>query len=188
MLMPLFWMTYVGWALSELIIFRRDRGATGGVAADRGSRAVIIVAMVVAIVAAANLAMHLPLARLPLPRDAALIVGMVVMWGGIALRLWSVRTLGRFFRTEVTMLDDHRLIAHGPYARLRNPSYAGAMVTCLGFGIALDNAASLAIILLVPGLAFAHRIRIEEAALARRFGAAWTSYRARSWALLPPVW
>jgi protein-S-isoprenylcysteine O-methyltransferase len=186
--MTLFLMSYVGWALSELVIFRRDRGAMGGVAADRGSRTVIIVAMVVAIVAAVNLALHLPAARLPLPRHVALLVGIAIMWSGIALRLWSVRTLGRFFRTEVTMLDDHRLIAHGPYARLRNPAYAGAMVTCLGFGIALDNAASLATILLVPGLAFAHRIRIEEAALARRFGAAWTAYRARSWALLPPVW
>lgn len=188
MLMPLFWVSYIGWALSELVIFRRDRGATGGTPADRGSRMLIIIAMVGAIVAAVNLALHLPAARLPLPRDAALVVGMVAMWSGIALRLWSVRTLGRFFRTEVTMLDDHRLIAHGPYARLRNPSYAGAMLTCLGFGIALDNAASLATVLLVPGLAFAHRIRIEEAALAQRFGTAWVAYRARSWALLPPLW
>jgi protein-S-isoprenylcysteine O-methyltransferase len=85
-------------------------------------------------------------------------------------------------------MDGHRLIESGPYAYLRNPSYTGSLVTCLGFGIAVGNGLSLLVMLVGPGLAFAYRIAVEERVLAERFGLAWQGYRARRWALVPPLW
>lgn len=180
--------TYWGWAASEALIFARDRRAVAGTRADGGSRRVIVFAIIASMVAAVFAAPRLRQLSFPVPHGATMAIGVTLMWAGIAFRLWSVWTLGRFFRTQVTMLDDHRLIDRGPYRHIRNPAYLGALVTCLGFGVALANWGSLAIILIGPGLAFRHRIVIEEQALAGRFGIAWTDYRARSWALLPLVW
>lgn len=114
--------------------------------------------------------------------------GIVLIWGGIALRLWAVRTLGRFFRVTVTVQDDHRLVDPGPYRRLRNPSYTGALITMAGVGLAIGNWLSLAAMALIPMLGFGWRIRVEEASLAARFGADYESYRGRRWALIPFVW
>lgn len=183
-----FAITCWGWAASEALIFARDRRAFSGTRADGGSRRVIMFTIVASMAAAVFAAARLRQLAFPVPDGATMATGVTLMWAGIAFRLWSVRTLGRFFRTEVTMLDDHRLIDQGPYRHIRNPAYLGALVTCLGFGFALANRGSLAIILIGPGLAFRHRIVIEEQALAGRFGSVWGDYRARSWALLPLVW
>ena len=184
----LFGLTVVGWIAAEAWIFSRDRRPVAGERADGGSRLLIIAAMAIGIWGAIQLARRVPSMPLPLPHAAAVVMGVAVMWAGIGLRLWAVSVLGRFFRTHVTVLDDHRLVQDGPYARVRNPAYAGALLTCLGFGVAIANWSSLALVLIVPGLAFAWRINVEERALAGRFGVAWDAYRARSWALIPPFW
>ena len=115
-------------------------------------------------------------------------LGIVLIWVGVAFRLWAVRTLGRFFRVTVTTQVDHRLIDTGPYRRLSNPSYTGAMITMAGIGLAMGNWASLAAILLGAGLGFAWRIRVEEESLRARFGADFDAYRKARWALVPPLW
>ena len=96
-----------------------------------------------------------------------------------------MRTLGRFFRVTVTVQDDHRLVDTGPYTKLRNPSYTGAMITMAGVGIAMGHWLSLAAMILFPLLGFAWRIRVEEASLAARFGADYDAYRRSRWALIP---
>jgi protein-S-isoprenylcysteine O-methyltransferase Ste14 len=105
----------------------------------------------------------------------------VLIWTGIALRLWAVRTLGRFFRVTVTVQDDHRLVDSGPYARLRNPSYTGSLITMAGVGLSIGNWLSLAAMALIPIFGFGWRIRVEEASLAARFGADYEAYRGRRW-------
>jgi protein-S-isoprenylcysteine O-methyltransferase len=99
-----------------------------------------------------------------------------------------VRTLGRFFRTHVTLLEEHRLVTDGPYRVLRNPAYTGTLATLAGLGLMQGYAFSLAAAVGPPLAAFAWRIRVEERALAERFGPAWEAWRRRTWALLPPVW
>jgi len=115
-------------------------------------------------------------------------LGIALIWTGIGLRLWAVRTLGRFFRVAVTVQDDHRLVDSGPYARLRNPSYTGAMITMAGVGIAMGHWLSLAAMIALPMLGLGWRIRVEEASLAARFGKDYEAYRSRRWALVPPIW
>lgn len=184
----LFWSSYIAWIGSEIWIFSRDRRAASGDAADRGSRRFLVVCYAVGLTAGFLWARRIPFGRIGLAPQATIGAGIAMMWAGIALRIWAVRTLGRFFRTSVMVLDDHRLVDTGPYRRLRNPSYTGSLITLAGIGIALGNWLSLALILacIIPG--YAWRIHIEDAALRRRFGANYEAYRRGRWALIPPIW
>ena len=176
-----------GWGL-EAWIFSRDRRAGAAQDEDRGSRRLIIVLLGAGLAAAFTLARISPATRIRLPLQVLAPAALSLMWSGMALRLWAVLTLGRFFRTQVTMLDGHRLVTAGPYRRLRNPSYSGMLLTVLGLGLGLANWAALAVLTaaLLRGLAV--RIRVEDEALRRRFGADYEAYVKRTWALMPPFW
>lgn len=178
-----FWLSYAGWAIIELGIWSRDRARVKGERADRFSMLGLVIG-----ISAAFYGAHVTETRIAAQGPWLVGVGIVLVWAGVVLRLWSVRTLGRFFRITVTTQEDHRLIDHGPYRRLSNPSYTGAMITMAGIGLAMGNWASLAGILLGAGLGFAWRIRVEEDSLRARFGADFDAYRKARWALIPPLW
>jgi protein-S-isoprenylcysteine O-methyltransferase Ste14 len=182
-----FWVSYAGWAIIELSIWSRDRARVKGERADRFSMLAIVIGITAGIFAAFYGA-HVTETRIVAPGTLLVGLGIVLIWAGVAFRLWSVRTLGRFFRVTVTTQEDHRLIDTGPYRRLSNPSYTGAMITMAGIGLAMGNWASLIGILLFAGLGFAWRIRVEEQSLRARFGADFDAYRKARWALIPPLW
>jgi len=185
--MPAFWLTYSAWLVSELYIWRRDRPISGAAKADdQGSRAGIVVVMIVSITAAFVVASKTRAAAIDVQHVKQF--GLGVMIAGIALRLWSVRTLGAFFRTKVTILSDHSLVRTGPYRLVRHPAYTGALMTCVGLGFALGNWAALGLLVIVPAAAYFRRIRIEERLLAAQFGAQWQGHARATWVLLPFVW
>lgn len=175
------------WLVSELIVFRSDRQSATGQRRDGFSRPLIFIAMGLAAFLAFG-ARARGQWLLPGPPLLWTVVGAMTMVAGILLRQRAVRFLGAYFRTHVTMLDDHRLITDGPYARVRHPSYTGGMLSCIAVGLSLGSAASLLAMTLIPLAAFVYRIRVEERALAGHFGAAWASYRGRTEALIPLLW
>jgi protein-S-isoprenylcysteine O-methyltransferase len=181
-----FWASYLGWAAIELGIWSRDRARVQGERRDRFSMLAIVLGVTAGIFAAFT-GTRIAATRIAAP-ELVVGLGIALIWAGIALRLWSMRTLGRFFRITVTTHDDHRLIGHGPYRHLSNPSYTGALITMAGIGLAMGNWASLAGILLGAALGFAWRIRVEEQSLRARFGAEFDAYRKARWALIPPLW
>jgi protein-S-isoprenylcysteine O-methyltransferase len=184
----LFWLSFAAWILIELAIWSRDRAKVKGKRDDRFSMLAIGVSIGVANSLAFNVPQTWPAAQIAAPPYVLAAGGVALIWAGIAFRLWAVRTLGRFFRVTVTVQDDHRLVDSGPYKRLRNPSYTGALITMAGVGLAIGHCLSLAAMLLIPMLGFGWRIRVEEASLAARFGADYDAYRSRRWALVPPIW
>ena len=184
----LFWLSFAGWIAFELAIWARDRAKVQGRRDDKFSMLAISASITLACALAFNAPRNWPAAAIAAPPFLLVGVGIALIWAGILVRIWAVRTLGRFFRVTVTVQDDHRLIDTGPYARLRNPSYTGAFVTMAGIGLAIGNWLSLAAMVLVPFLGFFWRIRVEEASLAARFGADYDAYRSRRWALVPFIW
>jgi protein-S-isoprenylcysteine O-methyltransferase Ste14 len=126
--------------------------------------------------------------RLPGPRSLPAVAGIAVMWAGFALRAWAVRTLGRFFRVEVTVDSDQPVVDTGPYACVRHPSYTGLLVFYLGLGISLDSYLSVLAAVLLPLAAVVNRIAHEERALRRDLGEAYERYSTGTWRLLPGVW
>ncbi len=114
-------------------------------------------------------------------------VGLVLFGIGCGLVFWSGLALGRMYSADVTIQDQHRLITHGPYRRVRHPRYAGA--TLLGFGAALVFRAWMGIALSVIFIGvILFRIRDEEALMHQEFGEAWEHYCGRSWRLVPFVY
>ena len=104
---------------------------------------------------------------------------------GIALRWYSAAVLGKYFTFDVAIQSGQGLVEVGPYRYVRHPSYSGALLTLLGFGLALGNWAGLAAALSCMGLAYAYRIPVEEAALASGLGEAYKQYMKRTWRLVP---
>jgi protein-S-isoprenylcysteine O-methyltransferase len=184
----LFWISCAAWIVSEILILSRDRRPASGEAADRGSRRLLVLGVALGLGLAFWWGQRRRLGIIEAPPALLMLLSLATIWGGMALRCWAVRTLGRFFRTSVRVLDDHRLVETGPYRRLRNPSYTGLVMVLAGVGIGIGNWISLALILGLGVAGLAWRIHVEEAALARRFGAPYEAYRCRRWALVPFFW
>ncbi|MGH9008056.1 MAG: methyltransferase family protein [Acidimicrobiales bacterium] len=125
---------------------------------------------------------------IPGPGRGYVAVGVALMWLGIGLRQWSVRTLGRFFTFQLTVRIGQRVVDGGPYRVLRHPSYSGLLLTSLGAGIALGNWVTLALLTIPYALAMARRIGIEEAMLRQGLGEDYERYASGRKRLIPGVW
>ncbi len=152
---------------------------------DRGSFWVVIVAAFGSGFAADALWMAHVGPLLPL---AALAVAVPVALTGVALRVWSIRTLGRFFSPVVQLQEGHRLVRAGPYRWLRHPSYTGILLAELGGVIALGNVAGVLLVLVALLAAFGYRIRVEERALLSAFGEEYLEVMRSTWRLIPGVY
>ncbi len=99
----------------------------------------------------------------------------------------SVRHLGRQFRIQAGLYDDHELVRTGPYAVVRHPIYASLLAILLSTLLLLTPwpwvAASLA--LFIGGTEI--RVRAEDGLLRSRFGEEFEQYRSRVPAYIPFV-
>jgi protein-S-isoprenylcysteine O-methyltransferase len=127
----------------------------------------------------------LPQAVMSWKRTQLFFVGICLMLLGIMLRWYSAAVLGKYFTFDVAIQSGQILVERGPYRYIRHPSYSGALLTLLGFGLALGNWAGLAAALFCMGFAYAYRIPVEEAALASALGEAYKQYMKRTWRLVP---
>jgi protein-S-isoprenylcysteine O-methyltransferase Ste14 len=75
---------------------------------------------------------------------------LIVMWLGLVIRVWSVAALGRAFRTTVEVVAGQTVVSHGPYRRVRHPSYAGQLLIFSGLSLAVDNWLALTILMMLP--------------------------------------
>lgn len=175
----------LGWLLLEMRLARRGGG---GPDLDQGSRWAVLLGYAAAIVAAVVAALTSPPAVIPGPPWIPLVLGVAVIAAGLMLRVWAVRTLGRWFTYTVQVVPEQRVVAHGPYRRVRHPSYTGALLCSGGFGLSLGNWLSVALGALLPIPGVLYRVRIEERALLRAFGPEYADYRDHTKHLVPWVW
>lgn len=184
MVSPAAELTLGCWALLETGVRVRERlRGRGGGDRDRGTRVLIALTLGAAIGVAFVASSSSP----PVP-DACRVIGVVVMWGGLAIRVWAIATLGSAFRTTVEVDPDQAVVSTGPYAWVRHPSYTGLLLIVAGFGLAAGAWISLAACLVLPLPAIVWRIRVEEAELDRVLGDAYRAYRADTERLIPRVW
>ena len=116
------------------------------------------------------------------------IAGLGIILGGLALRVWSIRTLGRFFTATVQLQDGHQLVKRGPYRLLRHPSYVGAYLAYIGSALLLNAYLGGVIAAAAMGVAYSYRMAAEELALRQRFGEEYAAYQRQTYRLLPWVW
>lgn len=175
------------WLVAEAAAWgsvRRARAARapGAVRADAGSFWAVIVALGLGVEVAfacfvTGFGWFLPEGLWP--------VGFGVALAGVALRVWSIVTLGRFFSPVVQLEADHAIVRAGPYRWLRHPSYTGLLLTLVGIGLTVGTLTGIGFALLIAAGPFGYRIHVEERALAARFGPAWSEYARSTWRLVP---
>lgn len=124
-------LTLGAWALLELGVRVCERvQGKGGRQRDRGTRILVALTLGVTIATAAAAPLTLP-ASAPLPA-----AGLVMMWLGLALRVWAIAALGGHFRTTVEVEAGQTVVSTGPYGWVRHPSYTGLLLIAAGFGVA----------------------------------------------------
>ncbi|HEX4061499.1 MAG TPA: isoprenylcysteine carboxylmethyltransferase family protein [Streptosporangiaceae bacterium] len=115
------------------------------------------------------------------------VVGIVLVAAGLATRLWSVVSLGRFFQYQIEIQTGHRVVTNGPYRYVRHPSYTGMLLVTLGFAFASGDVLSLPATLVLTGLGLAVRIRAEEKQLVAALGSQYEEFAAHHKRLIPGV-
>lgn len=120
-------------------------------------------------------------------RDAIVWLGFVMIFAGWGLRVWSQRTLGKYFTGEVAVQTDHQIIQTGPYKFVRHPAYTGGVLSAIGFGLILSTWLGALISGIMLVWAYIVRVPREEALLAQQMGQPYRNYMARTKRFVPFV-
>ncbi len=107
---------------------------------------------------------------------------------GIALRLWSFQTLGRYFTFTVQTSTDQPVITAGPYSVIRHPGYAGIILAYFSVLIIATNWWFVLGVGSTLLAALVFRIIVEERALLSELGAPYRAYADTHKRLVPFVW
>jgi protein-S-isoprenylcysteine O-methyltransferase Ste14 len=178
--------TLVCWALLELgVRVRETVQGKGSRARDRGTRVLIAITLGAAIGLAGAAASAAPSLRITGAWRGA---GVIVMWVGLAMRVWAIAALGGAFRTTVEVDPGQAVVATGPYRWIRHPAYAALLLIVAGYGLAVGNWLSLAVCVALPLPGLVLRIKVEEAELNRVLGDAYRGYQAKTARLIPRLW
>jgi protein-S-isoprenylcysteine O-methyltransferase Ste14 len=179
----------LAWLVFEVQLVSRDRRkGVAGTKQSHGESLLLMLAMAAGLGAALNIS---SLESLSFPGGKTFTVffsGLGIMLLGFGLRLWAIRTLGKFFRTTLQVDQGQQVVNRGPYRLVRHPSYAGALLICAGLGIALQNWLSLASAVLLPLMVYVYRIGAEEKMLIDALGQEYLRYREHTKKLIPWVW
>jgi len=153
--------------------------------ADRGTSRLIAVGFLSTLMSGvlAPVLARLGLGRSSGPRLRA--AGLSMMVAGLGMKIWAMRTLGRFYTRTLRMASEQTVVQDGPYRLVRHPGYLGTLLVWAGFGWAMGNwllaGLNTAALLVVYG----RRIQVEEAMLTETLGEPYRAYRKRTWRLLP---
>jgi protein-S-isoprenylcysteine O-methyltransferase Ste14 len=114
------------------------------------------------------------------------LVATALVAAGLAFAVWARIALGGNWSGTVTLKHGHTIVRSGPYRWIRHPIYTGLLVAVTGTALARgDWRGLLALAVVVPALW--RKLRLEERWLEGEFGAAYSDYRATTWALLPYI-
>jgi protein-S-isoprenylcysteine O-methyltransferase Ste14 len=173
------------WTLPEVVAARGRRSGDSAKTQDHGSLNLIALLWVVGIALDFWLSFWVPQAAIIWKRTLVFFIGFGLMTSGIAFRWYSASLLGKYFTFDVATHSGQTVVDKGPYRYIRHPSYTGALLSLLGFGLALGNWAGLLAGLSCLSVADAYRIPIEEHALVSAVGEPYRQYLKRTWRLVP---
>lgn len=123
-----------------------------------------------------------PLAPIPL------IAGTLCVGMGLWLFYRSHADLGTNWSITLELREQHRLVTHGVYHRIRHPMSLALMLYSLGYALAIPNWIAGPSNLVVFAILFTLRLGAEERMMSDEFGAEYAAYAARTKRLIPGVW
>ena len=174
------------YACSEMILGRARRSKSVDQSRDRHSLTIIWAAITLGVAGSIVAANNFQWAAMPYPSLGW--IGLALFVSGLGLRWYSIIHLGRFFTVDVSIAAGQKVVDSGPYRFVRHPSYSGALLAFIGFGLCLRNWVGLLVLLLPIGAAFLWRMRVEERALTEALGDDYRWYASRTKRLVPFVY
>jgi protein-S-isoprenylcysteine O-methyltransferase Ste14 len=175
------------WFVRELISSFTQNRVQGAQIRDRSSKFVLLAGLGVGIYLGVLAAFAAPQFAILGDRPLLFAIGILLMLAGVALRWYSIWVLGRFFTLSVSIQAGQTVVERGPYRYIRHPSYSGAMLTLIGFGLVLSNWLSLGLVFLGIIVGYGYRVHVEEKALVEGLGPAYDDYMRRTKRFIPYV-
>lgn len=124
--------------------------------------------------------------RLPISIEVAKPLGMILVFCGMSLVVWATVHIRGAIRGEVQP-KLNVLVKDGPYKFVRHPVYLGMTIALTGVAVSLRSWPGLIGVFLLFLPSEVYRARLEEKALARKFGAEWESYTEGTGFMLPTL-
>jgi protein-S-isoprenylcysteine O-methyltransferase Ste14 len=115
-------------------------------------------------------------------------IGTLVLAAGMALLYCTHRDLGRAWSITLEIRDQHTLVTHGIYERLRHPMYAAFWLWAISQALLLPNWIAGFSGLLGFGTLFFARVGYEERMMLETFGDDYRAYMARTYRLIPGIY
>lgn len=178
-------ITDIIWAIFEIRQALQQRPEAR--VAERGSRLALRFSSLVGVVGVVVCKKSRPSAVIGAQTTAGWI-GLVFLWCGGGLRIWSFQTLGRYVTFTVQTSQDQPVISAGPYRVIRHPGYARILLAVIGLGFVINNWASLVVPTGAIAAGLIYRITVEERALSSDLGGRYQSYAEGRKRLVPFVW
>jgi protein-S-isoprenylcysteine O-methyltransferase Ste14 len=127
-------VSFLIWIVIEVRVEIRQhkRIRTGAQLQDKGSRVVLNCLITLGQLLCALLASAVPAAAIAGYRGFLFWLGLLLVYVGIALRLYAIKVLGAYFTTTVAVAPEQPVIEEGPYRLIRHPAYTGSLITLLG--------------------------------------------------------
>lgn len=113
-----------------------------------------------------------------------MIVGLVLLFGGLALGTAAVSRLGRALTPNPVPLEGATLRIAGPYRWVRHPIYVAVILAAAGWTLAVGSWWTVAV-LGVLIVFFVAKSRWEDRMLAEQYGQRWHDWAATTGAFLP---
>jgi protein-S-isoprenylcysteine O-methyltransferase Ste14 len=177
------------WLLLEFSLVIRDRvQGKGRTEKDKGTRNYTLLSIIISMILSLFIMQNTDFSFVGKTIDLFIWLGAIAIVVGLAIRVWAILTLGNSFRTTIETYQGQYVVKDGPYKLIRHPSYSGAMLICLGYGIAFQNWLSLIILIVIPSMAILYRIPYEEAELVNVLGEAYSDYQKKTKKLIPFIW
>jgi protein-S-isoprenylcysteine O-methyltransferase Ste14 len=183
----LFQISSAIWLIPELISSFTQNTVSGAQTRDRASRFVLLISIFVVIFLGIRAAFNARQFAISGDRMLLFCTGIFLILAGAAFRWYSIWVLGKFFTRVVSIQAGQTVVEKGPYRFIRHPSYSGAMLSFLGFGLALTNWLSLALIILGTVIGYGYRVSVEEKALVEGIGQPYRDYMQHTKRFIPFV-
>ncbi len=117
-----------------------------------------------------------------------LVAGIVCFAAGLWLFFRSHADLGTNWSITLEVRDQHQLITHGVYRRIRHPMYTAFFLYSIGQALVIPNWVVGPSYLVPFTILFACRVGSEQRMMVEQFGDEYTAYVTRSKRLVPGIW
>jgi len=114
--------------------------------------------------------------------------GVVLFLSGIALRIWSRLSLGRYYTFDISVTPEHQVTTAGPYRFVRHPLYLGTFLTAAGLPLMTQGWAALWLFTIPTAAIYGLRLMREDAYLMTAMGETYRDYARRTARLIPFLW